>query len=154
MSSVDELIEVAKNLLEDPIKHDEGEITAEDRKSSSIVAAAMARKILKGTTEENAFHFYLGVDRPLAVSSDSLVDFSETIKSVSLRAVEYHFGRGDFESWVRHLGDNDLADRLRLLRETDLSGELLRRRMHEAVQSRCDELRRAIERTPNTDSGI
>ena len=70
MSSVDDLIEVAKNLLEDPIKHDEGEITAEDRESSSIVAAAMARKILRGTPKENAFHFYLGVDRPLAVSSD------------------------------------------------------------------------------------
>jgi len=147
MSSVDELIEVAENLLENPMKPTEEEITAEDEKSSSIVDAALARKILRETSDENAFHFYSGVDQPLGISSDNLVDFSETIKSVSLRAVEYHSCRGDFESWVRHLGDHDLADRLRLLGETGLSGELLRRRMHEAVKSRCNELRRAIERS-------
>jgi hypothetical protein len=145
MSSVDELIEVAENLLEDLMKSAEEEITAEDERSTSIAGAVLAREILRGASEENRFHFYLGVDRPLGVSSDNLVDLSEAIKSVSLRAVEYHFGRGDFESWIRHLGDHDLADRLRLLRETNLSGEPLRRKIHEVLNSGCDELQRVIE---------
>ena len=98
MSSVDDLIEVAMNLIDDSTKPVETEITAEDERSKTIVEAVLARKILGETSEENAFHFYLGVDRPLETSSDSLVDFSETIKSVSLRAIEYHSCRGDFES--------------------------------------------------------
>ena len=144
MSSVDELIEVAENLLKDPMKFAEGEITAEYKKYCNIIDAPMARKILGETSEENAFNFYLGFDRPLGISSDSLINLSETIKSISLRAIEYHFSRGDFESWIRHLGDHDLASRLRLLRETDLSGEPLRMKLHEVFVSRCNELRRAI----------
>ena len=146
MSSVDDLIEVAVSLLKDPKKPAEEDITGEDKKSSSIIDAALARKILRGTTEKRAFHFYLGFDRPLGISSDNLLDLSEKVKSIDLRAVEYHVGRGDFESWIRHLGDRDLADRLRFLRETDLSGEPLRTRIHKVLKLRCEELQRAVER--------
>ncbi len=93
---------------------------------------------------QDAFHFHMDAGRPLWISSDSLVDFCNKMMSVDLRAIEYHFRRGDFELWIHHLGDNELANTLQLIRETGLSGESLRKRLHETVRSRCDELQKAI----------
>jgi len=151
LSSVDELICTAQRLLGSSVRPAEKQVVAEDEKTCKTVGRELSEKVLGRTSVENAFHFYAGEGRPLWISSDSLVDFSKKIQFVDQRSIEYHFRRGDFEMWVRHLGDNDLADRLKLLRETDLPGEPLRTKLHEAVQSRCDELRRANERSLKTD---
>lgn len=145
MSSVDELISTAQRLLKSSVKPAKEKVIAEDEKTGKTVDRELAEKILRRTSVHNAFHFYADAGRPLWVSSDSLIDFSKKIESNDLRSIEYHSRRGDFEMWVRHLGDNELADRLRLLGETGISGESLRNRLHEAVRSRCDALQRAME---------
>lgn len=145
LSSVDELISTAQRLLKSSVKPAEEKAVVEDEKTGKTVDSELAKKILRRTSAENAFHFYADAERPLWISSDSLIDFSKKIGSVDLRSIEYHSRRGDFEMWIRHLGDNELADRLTLLRETGASGESLRNRLHEAVRSRCDALQRAME---------
>jgi hypothetical protein len=101
-----------------------------------------SRKILRKTSPERAFHFYAGIGQSLGSSADRLTDFCDRIRSVDIRSIEFHTARGDFESWIRHLGDIELEKRLRLIRETGLKGEALRERLYGALRSRCDELGR------------
>ena len=100
-----------------------------------------ASSILREVPHEKAFHFYVGLGQPLGVSAKSLPDFCEKVQTVSLESVEFHTARGDFELWIHYLGDVELAKRLRLIRESGLSGEDLRKEIYEAVKSRCEELR-------------
>jgi len=104
------------------------------------VDAKTAKKILSKTPPEKAFHFYKEIGQPLGVFSDSLTDFHEKLKTIDVKSILFHTSRGDFERWVSSLGDVELAKRLRTIRETGLAGEALRRKLCEAVRSRCDEL--------------
>jgi len=104
----------------------------------------MARRVLTKTSMDRAFHFYTGIGQRLEVHSDNLVDFCDKIKTVDIESVQFHATRGDFELWVHFLGDIELAKRLRLLREANLSGETLRERLCKTLKSRCDELLRKI----------
>jgi len=99
-----------------------------------------AKKILSKTLPEKAFQFYNGVDQPTGISSDNLVDLCEKIKTLDMKPVEFHTARGDFELWISSLGDVELAKKLRLIRETSLTGDLLRERLYKTLRSRCDEL--------------
>ncbi|MBS7610752.1 hypothetical protein KEJ27_00850 [Candidatus Bathyarchaeota archaeon] len=102
----------------------------------------LARKILSKVPQEKAFHFYIEIDKPLMVSSNSLTDFCEKIQSIEVKSIEFHSLRGDFELWVHFLGDIELTKRLRTIREMNLTGEELRREIYETVKSRCEELQR------------
>lgn len=102
----------------------------------------LAGKILSEVPPEKAFYFYVEVGKPLMVSSNSLTDFCEKIQSVDVKSIEFHTSRGDFESWIYFLGDIELAKRLRLIKEMSLTGEELRRQIHETVKARCEELQR------------
>jgi DNA-binding transcriptional ArsR family regulator len=99
-----------------------------------------AEKILSKIPQENAFYFYTGIDLPLGVPSDSLTDLCEKIRSIDVRTIEFHMARGDFESWIHHLGDIELEKRLGLIKELKLIGEALREKLYAALKSRCDEL--------------
>jgi len=104
------------------------------------VDEAFAKKILGKTPPEKAFRFYYGIHQPAGISSDSLVDFCEKIRAIDARSMEFHTSRGDFELWASYLGDTELAKRLRLIRDANLTGESLRQRLYRAVKSRCDQL--------------
>lgn len=100
----------------------------------------LAKKVLAKYPPQKSFHFYRGINQPMGISSDCLVDFSEKIKTLQLNSVEFHVSRGDFGMWVASLGDVELAKRLQIIRETGLTGENLRKELYKAVKSRCDEL--------------
>ncbi len=102
----------------------------------------LAKKILNRVSPKEAFHFYSEVGKPLMVSSDSLEDFCEKIGNIDLKTLEFHSSRGDFERWIRFLGDVELAERLKLIRKSKLSGEDLREKLRETVRLRCQDLRR------------
>jgi hypothetical protein len=99
-------------------------------------------KILDKTSPERAFYFYSGIGQFTGLSLDSLADFCDKIRSVDIRSVEFYVARGDFEAWIRYLGDTVLERRLRLIREMELTGEALRERLYKTLRSRCDELER------------
>jgi len=46
-------------------------------------------------------------------------------------------GHGDFEAWFAGLGDVELARKTALLKEKKMTGEELRRRLHEIAENRC-----------------
>ncbi|MHA1859664.1 MAG: hypothetical protein ACTSVF_01010 [Candidatus Asgardarchaeia archaeon] len=102
----------------------------------------LARKLLSKTSQEKAFHFHLGIGKPLNMSADSLPDFCEKIRLVDPESIDFHSKRGDFELWFHFLGDAELSKRLRVIRKSNLSGEALRDTIHMTVKYRCEELQR------------
>jgi len=100
----------------------------------------LAQKVLGRTPQETVFRFYRGIDQPAGVTSDSLEDFCEKLGAMDAAIVEFHVGRGDFEAWIVALGDAELAKRLKGIREAKLTGEPLRKKVHETVKSRHAEL--------------
>ena len=104
------------------------------------ISKDMAKKILRTVPDEKAFHFYTDIGKPLGVSSNSLIDFCERIKSLKMESIKFHMTRGDFELWIHYLGDAELAKRLRIIREAGLSGKELRNKLYNVIKSRCEEL--------------
>jgi len=104
------------------------------------ISKTFAEKVLSKTSTERAFHFFRGIDQPTGIVSDSLVDLCERIKTLDVEPIEFHMSRGDFENWISSLGDVELARRLRMIREKNLTGQTLRERIYETLRSRCDRL--------------
>ena len=100
----------------------------------------LAKKITSKTSTEKAFHFYVGIGKPLGESADSLVHFWKKLKTIDLRSIEFHNKRGDFELWTHYLGDVELAKRLRIIKAENLSGEEMRNKIVAVVKTRCDDL--------------
>jgi hypothetical protein len=102
----------------------------------------LASKILGPLPLEKAFYFYYGVDQYSDVHADSLKDFIDRIQDIDLKSIEFHVPRKDFEHWVSSIGDLELSKKIELLRIRRLSGEKLRKELHENVKSRYEELKK------------
>jgi hypothetical protein len=96
-----------------------------------------ARAILVPTPHEKAFHFYAGIGNPLSLYAHGLQDFCDKILKLSVNSIEFHVNHGDFEAWFTGLGDAELARKTALLKEKKMTGEELRRKLHEIVENRC-----------------
>ena len=96
-----------------------------------------AKTILAGMPHDNLFHFYAGLGKPLSLQAKSLQDFRDKILQVNMDSIEFHKSRGDFEVWFAGLGDVELAKKVALLKEKNMDGEELRRRLHDIVENRC-----------------
>lgn len=90
---------------------------------------------------ENAFHFFTEVGSYTGISASSLPQFSEILKTVDLKSIEFHLQRGDFEKWLRFLGDDILALQLARIRKKAPQGEKLREKMCDVVSKRVEKLK-------------
>ena len=100
-----------------------------------------ARKILADVPVENAFYFNTAVDAFTGRCAQNLVSFRDHLKNVDIKSVQFHMSRGDFEKWVHFLGDNVLAIQISRLSKRGLTGENLRSRLYDAVNTRINELK-------------
>jgi len=89
---------------------------------------------LEPVPENNGFHFYLEEDKYTGLTAHSLKDFYEVMRKVDLKSLEFHIQRGDFENWIREvLRDEELAGEIAELRNTAISGDVLRDKLCESV---------------------
>jgi DNA-binding transcriptional ArsR family regulator len=96
-----------------------------------------AKAILVPMPHEKAFHFYAGIGSPLSLYAHGLQDFCDEILKLTIDSIEFHVSHGDFEAWFTGLGDVELARKTALLKEKKMTGEELRRKLHEIVKNRC-----------------
>jgi len=89
------------------------------------------------------FYFYVGIGRPINVTATDIDDFANKIRSVELMSLEFHNPRGDFEKWVRTLGNENLARQLGNLSREKPQGEVLRKRLREAINARKQPAKKA-----------
>lgn len=105
------------------------------------VASEFASRILRQLPSWRAFWFYTGVEESTGICAASLAEFCERIRHVDTGSVEFHNSRGDFECWVRDaLHDLELAQGLRQIRESNLTGEELRNKIVEVSRGRHSKL--------------
>lgn len=107
------------------------------------VSKEEAVRSLRVLPAEKAFYFYRGIGQPLGVVSSSLSDFAEALKKIEPESVRFHLERGDFQNWLKMLGEDPLCDKLKSLKSRELPAEELRSRVSALVSSRVNQLRRA-----------
>jgi len=103
---------------------------------------AQATKILSSLPHDKAFHFYTGMHQHTGVFANSLADFCDKIQKINVKSVEFHVPRKDFEHWFQSLGDTELAKRVGVIRNMNLHGEDLRKKIYEAAELRHDQLKK------------
>jgi hypothetical protein len=114
---------------------------------SGLMAAGIlpkeAWRVFTQVPPEKCFRFYAGtgLDKFTGVSARNLSEMAERIKTVDVKALEFHVPRGDIEKWVRDvLGDDELAERIKQIGIQNLRGEDLRNRLFNLIEIRCKEL--------------
>ena len=96
---------------------------------------------LRQVSMEKAFYFFSEVGKYTGKSAASLKEFSQRINEVDEKSVRFHLERGDFENWIAEvLKDKELAEQVKKLHGTDLSGPELRNRLHATILNRIDVL--------------
>ena len=104
----------------------------------------VAQKILGEVSACCAFYFFNDINKYSGTYANSLIVFSNALTKIEKDSLNFHFNRGDFESWIRLLGDVELEKRLKLINKKRLKGEALRNKLYEEIKSRCDELRKVL----------
>jgi hypothetical protein len=102
-----------------------------------------AWRVFMSVPSEKCFHFHTGpsLNKFTGISACNLSDMIEKVKMIDVKALEFHVPRGDIETWVRDvLGDDELAERIKQIREQNLMGEDLRNRLSSLIEIRCKEL--------------
>jgi hypothetical protein len=102
-----------------------------------------AKSIVSSVPLDKCFFFYTGVgpDKFTKLSACSLSEFRERVKEVDVRSLEFHVPRGDLQKWVKEvLGDKELAEQIERVGRLKLTGELLRNRVLNVIDSRVNQL--------------
>jgi len=108
---------------------------------SKILSNATAN-ILRSVPPQNAFYFYRAMGAPTGAAARNLPDFLGILNTIDITSLQFHLGRGDFENWVKMLGDNTLAKQLAGLKEKKLRGEDLRLQLVDTVKARLGSLQK------------
>jgi Family of unknown function (DUF5752) len=102
----------------------------------------VASNILRSVPPRNAFYFYRAIGAPTGAAARNLPDFLGILNTIDLTSLQFHLGRGDFENWLKMLGDDTLAKQIATLKERKLRGEDLRVQLVDTVQARLDSLQK------------
>jgi hypothetical protein len=71
----------------------------------------------------------------------SLKGFADALKTVDVKALEFHDRRGDFDAWAEHsLQDKVLSTELTKVKSAKLRGQQLRKMLVETATKRFDDL--------------
>jgi hypothetical protein len=102
----------------------------------------VASNVLRSVPPQNAFCFYRAIGAPTGAAARNLPDFLGILNTIDLTSLQFHLGRGDFENWLKMLGDDTLAKQIATLKERKLRGEDLRVQLVDTVQARLISLQK------------
>jgi hypothetical protein len=98
-------------------------------------------RTFKTVPREKAFYFFTSIGNYTGVSASSLKEFMEKINEVSVKSLEFHVYRGDFEKWINEvLQDEELAAEIRKLHGLNLVSDALRSQLYAIVSRRLKRL--------------
>ncbi len=104
------------------------------------VSIEKAATIIAYQPHDKSFEFYSTVGQPLHLHAHSLKDFANKLERADAVSIDFHGKRGDFEAWLKGLGDEELAKKAAMLRKANVSGEDLRKCLRDMVEHRYVEL--------------
>ena len=92
------------------------------------------------------FHTDKGKENFTGVMTWSLKGFVKALRTIDIKAVEFHNSRGDFEPWVEHsLQDEVLSRQLQKTKMAKLKGEALREAIVSVADKRFKELNKQVQ---------
>jgi hypothetical protein len=95
-------------------------------------------KVLRTVADEEAFHFYEDLGKPLGCKARSLFELLDRVRLVKLESLQFHFQRKDFRNWIgKTLGDRRLASSINRIRD---KGNF-RKKLHTTIGKRVNELK-------------
>jgi alpha-amylase len=110
-----------------------------------------ARLRISILTANEPFLFYTGVGKDCYTGrmAWSLKGFTKTLEEINTKAIEFHLGNDDFESWAKcSLKDEKLASKLEIIKTAKEKSEKLRNSIVDVTKKRYNELRKqAMEAT-------
>lgn len=115
-------------------------------KSKNTLPSEFASKVLENTPRENGFYFYSSIGNPTGNVACSFDAFCQDLKICSQETIEFHLERGDFENWIRFLGDHELASQIEKLRSGNLPPEQLVPNFISTMERRQNLLRKSANR--------
>ena len=116
---------------------------AAKNETKSGIDLELASRILRIVPLPEAFLFFTDIGQYTGEFAQCLADFSEKLHKVSLKSLEFHFERGDFERWIKEiLGDEYLTDEISKI-DRAIRGEELRSTIQGIVKNRLDQLKAA-----------
>lgn len=125
-----------------------GELMAAKKRAESRIDSELVSRILRTVPISEAFLFFRDIGQCNGEFATCLADSCEKLKKISLKSIEFHFKREDFERWIRGiLCDEYLADRIGKI-DRLTQGEELRTTMQRIVKSRLVQLK-AVMMTKN-----
>ena len=102
-------------------------------------------RILRELSKNEAFYFFTSIGNYTGECATSLEDFIKKIKTVSVKSIEFHLYREDFEKWVAEtLEDRELAQEIENLQKQNTTEEILREKLSAIVSKRYEQLRRML----------
>jgi len=99
---------------------------------------------------DEPFLFYtgLGESNYTGIMIWSLEGFVSALQKISIKSLEFHDRRGDFEKWAKKaLQDKVLIEKLKEIRLSRIKGERLRKSIVKAVKERFETLNKEIQAT-------
>ena len=92
------------------------------------------------------FHTDKGKENFTGVMTWSLKGFVKALRTIDIKAVEFHNSRGDFEPWAEHsLQDEVLSRQLQKTKMAKLKGEALREAIVSVADKRFKELNKQVQ---------
>ena len=99
-----------------------------------------ASKILRTVKNSECFFFNLTNGVYTGETALSLADLSSILKTVSIKSINFHYKRGEFQNWIENiLGDPILAKNIKNIPK-DIQGEKLRAELVGLISRRISEL--------------
>jgi len=105
---------------------------------------------LANAAANEPFLFYTGVGESYftGMTAWSLKGFKKAFQKISIKSLEFHNSRGDFEKWAeKSLNDRTLAEQLKKIRLSKIKGEMLRKSLTKTAKERFDEISKQIQKT-------
>jgi len=113
------------------------------------MSAETISKILRTVPREKAFYFFTSIGNYTGESAASLKEFVDKINDVNLKSLEFHLYRGDFEKWLSEvLEDKELAEEIRRLQKTSVTGDALRHQLIGTVSKHYHNLLNRLSQRP------
>jgi predicted lactoylglutathione lyase len=110
------------------------------RKPRNPTVNTEAVNILRTVGDQEAFHFYEAVGKPIGEVAKNLTDFLDKVKSVKAESVVFHLERRDFQNWIdKTLGDSKLAEELGEISSSN--NDDVRTNICKTVENRIKELK-------------
>jgi hypothetical protein len=108
-----------------------------------------ALRIASSVPSEKGFHFFTEIGSNTGTIATSIFDFTDQLKKVDLKSLEFHARRNDFSRWLEEVIQDDmLASEFEKTQARGLMGEKLRDRLANLAAKRSKELTSVLKNSP------